>query len=76
MSSNYKNIISFAPLLKSTEEWQSWFIAPVLKTDVGNTTGGSNPSSSAKGVNFHSFFHLMKNEKLSSYGNVWHKLGF
>jgi hypothetical protein len=30
------------------EEWQSWFNAPVLKTGVGNTTGGSNPSSSAQ----------------------------
>ena len=24
-----------------------WFMAPVLKTDEGNTSGGSNPSLSA-----------------------------
>lgn len=70
MYSNYKNICTFAPLYKSREEWQSWFIAPVLKTDVGNTTGGSNPSSSAKGVNFHSFFHFIEDDKLLIYGNV------
>ena len=30
------------------EEWQSWFIALDLKSSVGKTTVGSNPTSSAK----------------------------
>ena len=30
-----------------TEGWQSWLNAPVLKTDVPQGTGGSNPSPSA-----------------------------
>ena len=30
------------------EVWQSWSIAPVLKTGVPKGTGGSNPSASAK----------------------------
>ena len=30
------------------EVWQSWSIAPVLKTGVPQGTGGSNPSASAK----------------------------
>ena len=32
------------------EVWQSWSIAPVLKTGVPQGTGGSNPSASAKKV--------------------------
>ena len=35
--------VIFAPL----EVWQSWSIAPVLKTGVPKGTGGSNPSASA-----------------------------
>ena len=38
--------VIFAPL----EVWQSWSIAPVLKTGVPQGTGGSNPSASAKKV--------------------------
>lgn len=30
------------------EVWQSWSIAPVLKTGVPQGTGGSNPSASAE----------------------------
>ena len=31
----------------ASEVWQSWSIAPVLKTGVPQGTGGSNPSASA-----------------------------
>ncbi len=35
------------------EVWQSWSIAPVLKTGVPQGTGGSNPSASAKCIFTH-----------------------
>ena len=39
-------------------EMAEWSIAAVLKTVEGNTSGGSNPSLSAKALNFQSFFLL------------------
>lgn len=47
----------FRKLVK--EEWQSWFNAPVLKTGVGNTTGGSNPSSSASRASISTSFDAL-----------------
>ena len=46
-----KKVITFAPVIETQPrlgEMAEWSIAAVLKTVEGNTSGGSNPSLSAK----------------------------